>query len=148
MEPLVDGNAAQTPEMKISPATQHVTEMKTAPPQTVTLLGSMAPAVRLIRRDELNKRMSDGEVIQIVNVLSPDKYTLGLIKGSIKIPLDALDARSGELDKSKLTITYCANIACNASRVAAEKLMAKGFNVRAYEGGIQEWKTANLPTEI
>lgn len=64
-----------------------------------------------------------------------------------KIPLDKLATRSGELDKAKPVVTYCAGTDCHASREAAERLATMGFKVRAYEGGIKEWKAANLPVE-
>lgn len=74
-------------------------------------------------------------------------YKAGLIKGSLKIPVKELDARWSELDKTKEVITYCAGYDCNASKEGAKKLQAKGFNVRAYEGGIEEGKAAGLPLE-
>ncbi len=102
---------------------------------------------KLITKEELNKKIQGNEPIQIVNVLDPKDYSLGFIKGSKRIPLDQLDARLGELDKSKEVVTYCAGSACNASKHAAELLVGKGFHVSAYEGGIKEWKEAGLPTE-
>jgi len=35
----------------------------------------------------------------------------------------------------------------SATKKAAEKLVAKGFKVKAYEGGIKEWSEAGLPTD-
>jgi len=103
--------------------------------------------VKTITKEELSKKLQNKSPIQVVNVLAPEYYTMGVIKGSIKIPLDQLDKRFNELDKSKETVTYCANTTCTASRMAAEKLDALGFNVRAYEGGAKEWKEAGLPIE-
>jgi hypothetical protein len=37
-------------------------------------------------KEELTKRLKRGEDIQIVNVLSPEYYNLGFIKGSKRIP--------------------------------------------------------------
>ncbi len=102
--------------------------------------------VGTITKEELLKEMKEGRV-QVVNVLDPEWYKLGFIKGSKKIPLGELDKRLSELDKSKEVVTYCANTQCTASSEAAKKLAQKGFKVRAYEGGIKEWKEAGLPTE-
>ena len=102
--------------------------------------------VEVIRKEELLKQMKEGSV-QVVNVLDPEWYKLGIIRGSKKIPLDQLDRRLSELDKSREVITYCASYTCSASSEAAKKLAQKGFKVRAYEGGIKEWKEAGLPTE-
>ena len=147
MNPVTDVKGPLAPAAKVPAIAPQATEMKTAPTQAAEVKASPAASVRVITKDELNKKMQAGESMQIVNVLDPEKYALGFIKGSKRIPLDKLEARSSELDKSKLIVTYCASSECNASRQAAEKLTAKGFNARAYEGGIKEWKEAGLPTE-
>ena len=103
--------------------------------------------IQTITKEELQEKIEDGDDFQLVNVLSPENYNLGFIEGSLKIPVDELDEREHELDKSQEVIVYCAGYECNASRTAAEKLAAKGFNVCTYEGGIKEWKQADLPTE-
>ncbi|MDD5628280.1 MAG: rhodanese-like domain-containing protein [Elusimicrobia bacterium] len=104
-------------------------------------------SVRTISKQELSAKISRGEPVQIVNVLDPEYYKLGFIKGSLKIPLDQLDRRVSELDKKREVVTYCANTKCTASRMAAEKLSAAGFDVRAYEGGIAEWTACKLPVD-
>lgn len=106
-----------------------------------------AEQVKLITKEQLNKKMQANESVQIVNVLDPQYYNLGFIKGSKRIPLDQLDGRLGELDKLKEVVTYCASSECHASKNAAKLLAGKGFRVSAYEGGIKEWKVAGLPTE-
>lgn len=103
--------------------------------------------VKVVTKDALNEKMTKGEPIQVLNVLDPQYYTLGVIKGSLKIPLAELEKRSGELDKAKEIVTYCADASCTASRKAAELLAGKGFQVSAYEGGIKEWSAAHLPVE-
>lgn len=103
--------------------------------------------ITTITKEELKKKIDHGENCQIVNVLSPDYYSLGFIKGSLKIPLNELEKRSGELDKSREVVVYCAHSECSASRQAAEKLERLGFGVSAYEGGIKEWKEAGFPLE-
>ena len=106
-----------------------------------------ASTAKLMTKDELNRKMQAHEAVQVVNVLDPKDHTLGSIKGSVKIPLDQLDARLTELDKTKDVVTYCAGVDCNASKRAAEKLAGHGFRATAYEGGIKEWKAAGLPIE-
>ena len=103
--------------------------------------------VKTITKEKLYQKLKESQSVQVVNVLDASAYTLGLIKGSKKIPLAELDQRIGELDRSKEVVTYCAGYACSTSKVAAEKLAAKGFKVSAYEGGIKEWKEAGLPVE-
>ena len=103
--------------------------------------------VKTISKEALSQKLQNGEPVQVVDDLDPEYYKLGVIKGSLKIPLSELDSRLGELDKSKEVVTYCASYQCGASGEAAHKLGGLGFNVRAYEGGIKEWKSAGLPVE-
>ena len=103
--------------------------------------------IQTITKEELLNKIKEREQIQIVNVLATEHYHLGSIIDSTKIPLDELDNRLNELNKNDEIIVYCASSECPASRKAAEKLAANGFNVKAYEGGIKEWKEAALPTE-
>ena len=45
-------------------------------------------------------------------------------------------------------VVYCGGPKCPQSRMAAEKLVKLGYeNVRAYEGGLEEWKAAGLSIE-
>lgn len=103
--------------------------------------------VAVITKDALRAKIAKGEALQLLNVLAPQDYGLGMIKGSLKIPLAELAARADELDETKEIVTYCADAACPASRQAAELLAKEGFRVLAYVGGIKEWTAAQLPVE-
>ena len=103
--------------------------------------------VQMINKDQLALEIQNQSDVQIVNVLSPEHYGKGFIKGSKKIPLEQLDERMGELDKTKEVVTYCAGYECSASIKAAEKLATNGFKVKAYEGGIKEWVEYGLPID-
>jgi rhodanese-related sulfurtransferase len=100
--------------------------------------------VRVITKDALYEKIRKGAPLQLLNVLDPEYYSLGVIKGSMRIPLAELDKRCSELDRSKEVVTYCADTSCSASREAAELLAKKGFQVSAYVGGIKEWAKKNL----
>jgi rhodanese-related sulfurtransferase len=102
--------------------------------------------LKTISKENLYTALTRGDRLQLVNVLEPEHYGLGSIRGSLRIPLSELDRRMEELDRSVDVVTYCASTECPMSRQAAERLAQKGFNVRAYEGGIKEWKSAGLPT--
>jgi rhodanese-related sulfurtransferase len=102
---------------------------------------------KTVTKEELLLEIKNGEDVQVVNVLEPEWYKLGIIKGSKKIPLSQISERLNELDMAKEIVTYCGHAQCDVSRVAAEKLRALGFNVRAYEGGIKEWTEYGLPVE-
>jgi rhodanese-related sulfurtransferase len=48
-----------------------------------------------------------------------------------------------ELARDAEIITYCGGPKCPQSMLAAQKLVELGYtNVKAYEGGLEEWKAA------
>ena len=100
-----------------------------------------------IRKEELAASIVSGRV-QVVNVLeAPKAGRLRLIAHSRHIPLSELEERVGELDRGRDVVVYCKNRECPASLKAARVLAEQGFHVRAYEGGIEEWVAAGLPTD-
>jgi rhodanese-related sulfurtransferase len=123
-------------------------QVETPQAATVKTQGTNGKPTALITKEELNGKIQSGEPIQIINVLEPEFYKLGFIKGSKRIPFLEMDSRLGELDKLKEVVTYCASSESSASKYAAKLLADKGFRVAAYEGGIKEWKEAGLQTEI
>jgi len=103
--------------------------------------------VKTISRDQLAAKLGSPDTV-IVNVLAEPAYQKIRIKGSISIPrYDLESGRWKELDRSKEIVVHCSSYECEASRITAEFLEGKGFDVRAYEGGIKEWAEAGLPTE-
>ncbi len=103
--------------------------------------------LQTISKDELKVKLDRMEDFQLVNVLEPKFYALGMIPGSLKIPAAEIAERQGELDKNREVVTYCASPDCSASRDAARKLSDLGFDAKAYEGGIREWKASGFPLE-
>jgi rhodanese-related sulfurtransferase len=87
---------------------------------------------------DLKEKLNQGAII--LDVRSKGEYKGGNVKGSINIPLDALDSRIKEIKlKDKPVITCCAS--GMRSGVAKNKLKANG--VEAYNGG--SWmKVQNL----
>ena len=100
-----------------------------------------------ITREELSAKLGSPWLV-VVNVLASESYSKIRIKGSISIPRQELEeGRWKELDSSKQIVVYCSSYQCDASRVAAQFLEEKGFDVKAYEGGIKEWAESGMPTE-
>ncbi len=62
---------------------------------------------------------------QIVDVRTVSEFKNANKKGSINIPLDSLENRMNELDKSKAIILCCAS--GSRSAVAKRKFIAKGY---------------------
>lgn len=107
----------------------------------------MSTTIQTISKEDLSKKLSERDRFQLLNVLEPEHYREGIIRGSRKFPLSQLERRVNELDKSQEVVVYCTSYDCPVSRQAAEKLAEKGFDVKAYEGGVKEWKEAGLPTD-
>jgi rhodanese-related sulfurtransferase len=58
-----------------------------------------------IERNEL--RMLTGQGAQLVEVLPQDEFVWAHLPSATNLPLNELDARSGELDRSRPVIVYC-----------------------------------------
>jgi rhodanese-related sulfurtransferase len=106
-----------------------------------------------ISREEIRTLSGGGSRdTMLINVLDQDHFDKEHIPGSMNVPLsDAnflsrVEEMSGGKDQD--IVVYCASKDCPASRQAAEKLTAAGFTrVRAYEGGIKDWRMAGMPID-
>ena len=58
-----------------------------------------------IGRNELQKLTS--QQAQLVEVLSAGEYDWAHLPGAVSLPLKELDARTGQLDRSRPVIVYC-----------------------------------------
>lgn len=58
-----------------------------------------------IGRDELPRLTR--QRAQLVEVLPADDYDWAHLPGAVGVPLKELDARTGELDRSRPVIVYC-----------------------------------------
>ena len=70
--------------------------------------GHIAPSdgVKRITTVELRDELAKGTAI-VVDVRGDVAYKQNHIKGSISIPLEQVEARSGELPRDKTIVTYC-----------------------------------------
>jgi rhodanese-related sulfurtransferase len=59
----------------------------------------------VIGRDELRKLAGRG--IQLVEVLPAEEYHWAHLPGAVNLPLNELDAMTGQLDRSRPVIVYC-----------------------------------------
>ena len=107
-------------------------------------------AVNTISTPELQQLLDSKRRIEFWNVLTDEWFKGENIFGSRRVPLDKIgsEVRSTNLPKNAEIVVYCGGPQCPQSRMAAEKLTKLGYeNVRAYEGGLEEWKAAGLATE-
>lgn len=106
--------------------------------------------INTILTEELKQRLEQTDRLEFWNVLTDDYFSGEMIPGSRRVQLDRVGRELHESNLSKNTeiIVYCGGPKCPQSRMAAEKLQEFGYNnVRAYEGGLEEWKAAGHPVE-
>ena len=100
--------------------------------------------VKTISTEKLQQRLDQDNSLHLWNVLTDGFFTGEMIPGSRRVPLDTIGREvSGESPKGEEVIVYCGGPKCPQSLQAAQKLMNLGYtNVKAYEGGLEEWKNA------
>lgn len=108
--------------------------------------GSQASGVETISREELLRRMRDGE-IRVVDVRSPGEFETGHLPNALNIPFVEMENRLPDLSAGKEIVTYCRGPFCVLSVNAANLLRSRGYRVRHYEGGFREWKETGQPVE-
>jgi rhodanese-related sulfurtransferase len=82
----------------------------------------------------------------VLDVRTPDEFASGHVPGALNIHVDALAARTGELDPQREVVVYCER-GPRAER-AADVLTAAGFtDVKLLDGHMSAWRDAGLPTE-
>lgn len=92
--------------------------------------------------------LSSGKRLMVVNVLDVEQYKDCHIKDSINVPFEQLESFAKRLDRETELVFYCSNYMCAASGKAAQLFQQKGFTrVWAYEAGMAEWYSKNLPVE-
>ncbi|TFF40610.1 rhodanese-like domain-containing protein [Mucilaginibacter psychrotolerans] len=89
-----------------------------------------------------------GQPVVVIDARKSFAYERERIPGAINLPHREMSADTTEgFDKTKLYITYCDGIGCNASTRGALNLAKLGFNVRELVGGIEWWKFDGYETE-
>ena len=99
--------------------------------------------VKTITTAELDALLRERGGLQFWNVLTDEYFHGEMIPGSRRVPLDRVgrEAHETNLPSTAEIIVYCAGPQCPQSGLAAQKLQGLGYtNVRAYEGGLEEWK--------
>ena len=96
----------------------------------------------------LKKKMELGEDIQVIDVLSEKSYKNRHLPGAVNIPYRDIAKRRDEIGTDKEIIVYCNDKNCDASPIAAKKLVKMGFeDVRDFDGGLLEWGQAGYDFE-
>jgi rhodanese-related sulfurtransferase len=102
-----------------------------------------------ITRAQLEAELAAGRVV-LLEALPAMYFEAEHLPTAQNLPLDDIEALAPVLvpDLTTPVVTYCAGPTCPNSRAAVLRLEALGYtNVRAYEGGKEEWIGAGLPVE-
>lgn len=113
-------------------------------------MGRTAEAIKPISRDELKRKIDQGEAFVLLEALPPEHLRTAHLPGARNAPPDRIAELAPALIPSMHTevVTYCTGPTCRASVDAAHALVALGYtNVRHYAGGKQDWNSAGLPFE-
>ncbi len=109
------------------------------------VLGEKMQAFASINSNELTQLVNQKNAI-VIDTRSADNYKQGHIVNAINIPLADITSGQVSLDryKNKPVIAYC--VSGITSRSACKYLLKSGVeNVFNLSGGINAWKSANLP---
>jgi rhodanese-related sulfurtransferase len=110
----------------------------------------MSSVLADVGREELWRKVEDGDELVIVDALPPISFAASHLPGSINIPPGTEDERAPRRisDLETEVVVYCMNPTCYSSVSVANRLVELGYsNVRHYPGGKDDWKDAGLPLE-
>jgi rhodanese-related sulfurtransferase len=95
-----------------------------------------------ISREELQAK---GDDVQLVDVRADHEWEMGRIPRAVHLPLAELSERAGEIEKDRPVVLYCRG--GNRSTMAAEALVAEGYEAMKLTEGIVGWADSGNPLE-
>jgi rhodanese-related sulfurtransferase/DNA-binding HxlR family transcriptional regulator len=100
-----------------------------------------------ISRDELVRRLRDGDVI-VLDVRPSPEYAAGHIAGARSIPIGDLKRQLKTLPDDVEVVAYCRGPYCVYADEAVRLLRRRGRSARRLEDGYPEWRHAALPVDL
>ncbi|WP_417899041.1 rhodanese-like domain-containing protein [Bacillus haimaensis] len=94
--------------------------------------------MKQISTKELEKKLTAGEEVSIIDVREAEEVAAGKIPVATNIPLSLLEFRTQDIDKTKAHIIVCRSGARSAQ--ATMFLEAQGFDVTNMVGGMLDWE--------
>lgn len=101
-------------------------------------------ALDQIHRDELARRLHDGDLI-VIDVRPEAEYAAGHIAGAISIPIDRLARQLRSLPPDVDVVAYCRGPYCVFADDAVRVLNRRGRRAQRLADGFPEWHRAGLP---
>jgi rhodanese-related sulfurtransferase len=110
----------------------------------VAVFCSRASADGALSPTEAATLIKEKKDLQLIDVRTPAEYADGHLAQAKLIPVQELESRLGEIDKSKPILLYCRS--GHRSGNALKILLDKGYpQAKHVAGGINAWKAAGLP---
>jgi rhodanese-related sulfurtransferase len=97
-----------------------------------------------VSREELARRLRDGEDLVVLDVRPVAEYAAGHLPGAVSIPVGELRRRLAELPGDREVVAYCRGPYCAFAHEAVALLRQEGFEARRLEDGLPEWQAAGL----
>ncbi|WP_127590956.1 rhodanese-like domain-containing protein [Paenibacillus lautus] len=94
--------------------------------------------MREISPKEVEQKLNDRIVMNIIDVRETEEVAEGKIPGAVNIPLGLIEYRKQELDRSKEYVMVCRS--GGRSGRAAQYLESQGYRVVNMTGGMLEWE--------
>ena len=110
---------------------------------TAAYLGSR-DELEPVTREELARRLQDGDNLVVLDVLPAAEYAAGHLPGAVSIPVAELRRRLAELPADREIVAYCRGPYCAFAHEAVGLLRDEGFAARRLEDGLPEWQAAGL----
>jgi rhodanese-related sulfurtransferase len=107
--------------------------------------------MKTITRQELQHALKGEEPLVLLEALPAPYYAAGHIPGAANLPLDDIEGLAADLipRHDAVVVTYCSGPTCANSKIAVDRLAQLGYtNVRAYEGGKEDWTSGGLALQL
>jgi rhodanese-related sulfurtransferase len=105
---------------------------------------------KTITREQIKQKIDSAQSITIVEALPQRYFDAQHLPGALNIPHEEIRALAPNIlpRKDALIVVYCANSACQNSKIAASTLDQLGYtNAFEYVEGKQDWIEAGYPIE-
>lgn len=93
--------------------------------------------------DDLRRRISERERLQLIDVRSPGEFAAGHIPGAVNIPMEQAEARLADMSRHEPVVLVCQS--GNRAGMTCEWLSKEHPEVLVLEGGTHAWVEAGEP---
>jgi rhodanese-related sulfurtransferase len=94
--------------------------------------------------ERVAEMMNQG-VAQVIDIREDHEHEAGHVAGDRHIVLPDLPSQAGTLDRNSPVVVYCRS--GSRSEVAADALIASGYDAYTLDGGFVAWLEQGLPSE-